>query len=44
MGSQYKSVVYFLNTWFKKMMNKYLGGREGVEMSKLSEILTKISE
>ena len=41
MNSDYKSVVYYLNTLFKKMIGKYAS--EASELVPLSEILLKVS-
>lgn len=43
LGAHYKQLIYYLNTFFKKMMGKYLPSREGLEVIQLSDILTKVS-
>jgi hypothetical protein len=45
LNSEYKSIIYFINTLFKKLLNKYLAqSGENIELLKLSELLLKISE
>jgi len=42
--SQYKQIIYFLNTFFKKLMSKYISDvTEPTQLLKLSEILLKVS-
>lgn len=43
-NKNYKQNIYFLNNFFKKMMNKYLVSSEKIEKLKLSEVLMKVSE
>lgn len=41
----YKQTIYFVNTLFKKIINKYINeGKETAELIKISDILLKVSE
>jgi hypothetical protein len=46
LNSQYKAIIYFINSLFKKLINKYLSSETGenIELLKISELLLKVSE